>query len=122
MTSIEKREMIIQARADGKKIEEIVKVYHVGGSTVYDLLKLAKETGDIQPRPHEYGRKPSLGNEKLGELRQLLDARCDITLWEIIEEMELEICISALSRIIRNKLNYHLKKRQYMPANESDQT
>lgn len=122
MTSIEKREMIIQAKADGMKIEEIVKVYHVGRSTVYDLLKLEKETGSIQPRPHEYGRKPSLNQEKLAELRQLLDARCDITLWEIIEEMELEICISALSRIIRKKLNYHLKKRQYMPANESGRT
>lgn len=122
MRSIEKREMIIQAKADGMKIEEIVKVYHVGRSTVYDLLKLEKETGSIQPRPHEYGRKPSLNQEKLAKLRQLLDARCDITLWEIIEEMELEICISALSRIIRKKLNYHLKKRQYMPANESGRT
>jgi transposase len=118
MTSIEKREMIIQAREDGMKIEEIVRVYHVGRSTVYDLLNLAKETGDIRPRPHEYGRKPSLDQERMEELRHLLDERCDITLSEIIEEMKLEICISALSRIIRNKLNYHFKKRRYMPVSE----
>lgn len=118
---MEKREMIIQAKADSMKIEEIVRVYHVGRSTVYDLINLVKETGDIRPRPHEYGRKPSLDQEKMEELRHLLDERCDITLLEIIEEMELDICISALSRIIRNKLNYHFKKRQYMPVSEIEQ-
>lgn len=112
--------MIIQARAEGMKTEEIARVYHVGRSTVYDLLALVEETGDIQPRPHEYGRKPSLDARKMAELRALLDERCDITLTEIIEEMELGISISALSRIIRQKLNYQYKKRQYMPVNRSD--
>lgn len=112
----------MQAREEGMKIEEIVRVYHVGRSTIYDLFKLVKETGDIQPRPHQYGRKPSLDEEKLAELRALLDERCDITLAEIIEELEIGISISALSRIIRDKLNYHYKKRQYMPVNGIDRT
>lgn len=122
MTSIEKREMIMQARAEGMKTEEIVRVYHVGRSTVYDLFKLVEETGDIQPRPHAYGRRPSLDEEKMAELRALLDERCDITLEEIIEELKLGISISALSRIIRDKLNYHFKKRQYMPVNRTGRT
>ena len=122
MISMEKRELIMLARNDGMSVEEIVRVYRVGRSTVYELFQLVRDTGSITPRPHTRGRKPSLNNEGLAALKALIEARRDITLEEIKEEMELSISLSALSRIIRKKLGFTYKKRQYTQANETDRT
>ncbi len=48
----------------------------------------------------------------------LIEARCDITLEEIKEEMELSISLSALSRIIRKKLGFTYKKTVHASERE----
>lgn len=122
MISMEKRELITRARADGMKIAEIARVYRVCESTVYKLFQLVRETGSIKPRPHAYGRKPALDEAQMRRLGALIEERRDITLEEIKEKMELSISLSALSRIIRNKLGYRYKKRQYTRKSRIDRT
>ena len=63
------------------------------------------------------GRKPALTPQALEEIKNLILAQPDITLEEIKEEMQLDICLSAIHRIIKGKLGFTYKKRQYMPAN-----
>ena len=65
------------------------------------------------------GRKPALTTGKLDELKGLILAQPDITLEEIKEKMQLDICLSAIHRIIKGKLGFTYKKRQYMPVNET---
>ena len=110
MISIEIRKLIIAARDDGKSVTEIMQTFQVKRTAVYNLYELVKETGSIEPRPSKRGRKPALNKEQLEELEQLIIANSDITLAEIKSEMDLEISLSAISRIIRNKLDYHYKK------------
>ena len=50
-------------------------------------------------------------------MEQLIDAQPDITLQEIKDQMDLQISIPAISKIISGKLHYRYKKRRYMPAN-----
>jgi transposase len=122
VVSKEKRELIRKARAEGMKMAEMARVYRVAESTLYNLFRLERETGSMEPRPYTRGRKPSLDKSGMTRLKALIEAHRDITLQEIKEEMELSISLSALSRIIRNKLGFTYKKRQYTRANEIGRT
>ena len=55
-------------------------------------------------------------------MRALILSKPDITLEEIKEEMKLEIGITAISTIVRNKLGFRFKKRQYTLQSESEPT
>ena len=110
MISIEIRKLIIAAREAGKSVVEIMNTYNIKQTAVYSLYKLVNETGSVEPRPNKRGRKPALNEEQLRNLEQLIIDNSDITLEEIKEQMDLKISLSAISRIIRNKLNYHYKK------------
>jgi transposase len=104
------RKRIIEMHRQGKRVGEIVDIYHVGQSTVYYLLALVKETGSYEPRENKNGRKPLITEAKQKEIEELIKKHPDITLEEIKEEMGLSVCISALSRIITHKLKYRYKK------------
>ena len=117
MISIEVRKLIVAARKNGMGIQEILSTFQVKKTAVYNLFQLVRETGSVEPRPHAYGRRPALDSEGLKRMDQLISAQPDITLQEIKDQMKLQISIPAISKIVRGKLHYHYKKRQYMPAN-----
>ena len=52
MISIEVRKLIVAARENGMKIQEILKTFQVKKTAVYNLFQLVKETGSVEPRPH----------------------------------------------------------------------
>lgn len=110
MMHLEVRKKIVEARAKGLKIAEISKAYGVSESAVNRLLRLYRDTGSIMPRTHLRGRKPTLNEEGLDTMRQLIEAQPDITLAEIQQAMQLPIGITAISEIVRNKLGYRFKK------------
>ena len=120
MISMEKRELIMTAHGEGMKAFEIARVYRVCEKAVYNLFALVRETGSMEPRPHTRGRKPALDSDGMTALAALVEARRDRTLEEIKEEMELGISLSALSRIIRKKLGFTYKKRQYTRVSGTD--
>ena len=120
MNHIEVRKKIIEARKNGLKIAEISKAYNTSESSVNRLIRQERETGSIEPQTHRRGRKPTLNEQGLENLRALILSRPDITLEEIKEEMNLSIGISAISMIITGKLGFRYKKRQYMPVSETD--
>ena len=117
MISIEVRKLIIAAHKNGMGIQEILSTFQVKKTAVYNLFQLVRETGSVEPRPHAYGRKPALDSEGLKRMDQLISAQSDITLQEIKDQMNLQISIPAISKIVRGKLHYTYKKRRYMPAN-----
>jgi transposase len=119
MINIEVRKLIVAAHKNGMGKQEIMRTFQVKRTAVYNLFKLVEETGSIEPRPHARGRKPALDSENMECLEQLIIAQPDITLQEIKEKMNLRISIPAISKIIRNKLHYQYKKRQYMPVSET---
>jgi len=75
---------------------------------------LYNETGDVKPRENKNGRKSKLNDEDLINIQKVIADQPDLTLDEIKEKLDLPICISALCRIINNKLNITYKKRQFM--------
>lgn len=121
--SIDLRKRIIEDRQKGHSIARIAMEKGVSASTIDKLLKKAKDTGSYAPRPLNNGRKPFLSDAVKREIEAKIIAQPDITLDEIIEEFKLEICRSALSKIVRFKLGFNYKKnpsRQWQAKAESN--
>jgi len=89
----------------------IVARLEVNQNAVYSLIRLYKETGDIKPRENNNGRKSKLNEEDLINIRNEIAGQSDLTLVEIKEKLRLPISISALCRIIKNKLKLTFKKK-----------
>jgi transposase len=120
MIHVEVRKKIVEAKKKGITVKDICASYSVGKSTVYDLLKRERETVDITPQTHLRGRKPSYSKADLAAMENLLMQQKDITAAEIKERLNLSLCESSVCKIIRNKLGYRYKKRQYMPVSGKD--
>jgi putative transposase len=116
--SQEIREKIINHNKNGANNKEIVKWLQVSKSSVERILKLYREENTIEPKPHNKGRKPAFGSEKLKEITSKIREQPDITLEELIDHFELDISVSALSRKL-TKLNLTFKKRHCFQKSNS---
>lgn len=104
------RKRIIEAKERGQSVKEIEENFSVKKSMIYNLLNLFKETGKYEPRTRNAGRKPKLNEEQLEQIKELIIKESDIQLDDIKDKLNLPICISALCRIINNKLKLVRKK------------
>jgi len=108
--SNEVRRLIIRARDNGYSVKEIIEIFDVKKTAVYDLFKQVDETGSYEAQPHGGGRKPSLSPEQLDSIAKKINEQPDITLQELIDELSLPVCVSALCRTVNNKLELCFKK------------
>jgi transposase len=116
--SKEKKEMIINARSMGKKVIEICKLYFVKKSAVYELYKKYDASEKIEEPRKATGRPAKIDSVGLSQIRERLIEKNDITLQELIDELSLPVCQSALSRILRSKLDSHCKKKTLHPKEQ----
>ena len=112
------RERIINSFKKDVSIKEIVETFDIKKSTVYQWIKRYKSTGDFKSYPQNGGRRSSLSSEQFEQINEQILLQPDITLLELKEKLDLAVCISALCRIIKNKLKFNLKKKRYTPANK----
>ena len=108
--SMDLRKRIIDARKNGDTVEKIAREKNVCTSTINKLLALHRETGEYTPRPLNNGRKPRLTTEQLEAIKLRIIGQPDITLLELITQMQLPLCVSALCRIVNGKLGLRRKK------------
>ena len=104
------RKRIIEAKLRGDTEEKIAAEKEVNKSTITKLWSLYRETGSYAARPNPNGRKPALSNKQLEQITQKINELPDITLQELIDELCLPVCISALCRTVNNKLGFRFKK------------
>ena len=104
------RKRVIDAKLRGDTEEKIALEKEVCKSTVTKIWSLYRKTGSYQPLPNPSGRKPKLSEEQLSQIKKTIEEQPDITLQELIDEFNLPISISALSKNVRFKLNLHYKK------------
>ena len=106
------RKSVINAWKEGLSVKKIISIFEVNKTAIYNWLKKYKETGDYSAKPQNAGRKSNLTSEDLQKIKEEIHNRPDITLEELKEKLKLPICISALCRIINNKLNLNYKKNR----------
>jgi putative transposase len=104
------RKRIIDAKLRGDTEDKIAAEKEVNKSTITKLWSLYRETGSYEARPNPNGRKPALTPLQLDQIAQKINAQPDITLQELICELNLPVCVSALCRTVKNKLGYSFKK------------
>ena len=104
------RKRIIEAKERGETVGKIAAEKGVCESAVVRIYRLYRQTGSFEPRPHSLGRKPRLMPEQLEAVKSRIIEQPDVTLLELIEELQLPLCESALCRIINNKLGLRRKK------------
>ena len=115
--SQEKREMIILAKERGEKPGTIAVWVGVNRSSVYNILALHREKKDINPKPYP-GRKPVLTVEHKERIRTVVEAKRDITLEELIDELDLPIKKSRLSEVLID-MGFSFKKRHFIQSGNS---
>jgi transposase len=106
--SVEKRELIIEAKQRGEKEEEIAIWLKISKRSVGTIWKRFMDTGVFQPIKYT-GRKSCLSNEKIDEICSVIKERSDITLHELIEQLSLPIKKSQLSKLLI-RLGFSYKK------------
>jgi transposase len=104
------RKRIIDAKLRGDTEDKIATDKEVNKSTITKLWALYKETGSYEARPNPNGRKPALSPQQLEQIVYKIRTQPDITLQELIDELSLPVCISALCRTVNNKLELSFKK------------
>jgi transposase len=111
----EKRELIITAKRRGEKEESIALWLEISVRSVSRIWKLYQETESIQPKKQP-GKKPKLTEANITQIREAVKLQPDITLEELIEDLNLPIKKSRLSVVLIN-MGFSLKKRPYSPKN-----
>ncbi len=102
----------------------IAELFGVSRSTIKRYVKRRREGGDLEPKPST-GRKRRIlatTEEKRALWKQLeendeatLQRHCE--LWESTRGVR--VSIATMSRTIREKLGWTLKKRRWVPPNET---
>jgi len=113
------RKRIIESKERGDTNKKISQEKLVSESAIERLLALYRSTGSYEPRKYKRGRKPRLNAEQHEAIRDRILAQPDISLSELISELKLDICESALCRIVNNKLGLKRKKNGIRSRTES---
>lgn len=90
---------------EGVTQQEIAERFQVSLSFVRDLMRLYRETGDIQPKGYKGGRSQKLNNSHLQSLKKWVNQDRNITLRELQNKLNQEhsitVSISTLCRRVK---------------------
>jgi len=98
-TSNEMRELIVDAKQRGEKTNTIITWFKVSKSTVDKIWNRYQNTGSSQGKAHK-GRNSIITGEIEEKIREKIKEENDITLEELIEELNLPIKKSRLSELL----------------------
>src|SRR5947209_5544907 len=84
--------------------------FKVNTSTITKLLRLRRETGSFEPRPHAGGFAPALGGDALERLRGLVEKTPDATLEALRQAMGVSGSRMIICRALQ-KLGLPLKRK-----------
>jgi transposase len=119
--SLDLREKILRAYDEHRGSQRaLAALFGVSRAFVEKLVQRRRGTGQIAPRPHAGGRKPSCDPAALAVVRQILQEQTDATLAELCEQLGqrrgLWVSLATMSRLL-TRLGLPRKKRRSTPPN-----
>ncbi len=108
--SLKDRERIILHKKNKQKNADISQWLQVSVSTITRIWSQYKSTGEYKPKPQNSGRKPLVTDATMTKVTEKIADAPDTTLLELIDQFQLGISESALSKRLK-KLGYTFKKR-----------
>jgi len=117
--SVDLRERVVAAYKTGRfSYASLAEFFGIGPASVSRYLRLHRETGRVEPRPHGGGVRPVLTELDRRRLRSLLERHPDWTTYELRDALN-EARQSAVSRstVVRAlaELGYTRKKSPWSP-------
>lgn len=106
----EARKLLIDAWNKTHNAKEIAECFSVDTSTVYRLEKRMRETGSVETRVSQRGRKPALSQADIQDIDQTIQAQPDITIHELREKLQLSVSDETVRKAVL-KLGYVYKKK-----------
>lgn len=106
----EARKLLIEAWSKTHNAKEIAECFSVNTSTVYRLEKRMRETGSVETRTSQRGRKPALSQNDIQNIDRLIQQQPDITINEVLEKLQLHVSDEMVRKAIL-KLGYVYKKK-----------
>jgi transposase len=118
--SLDLRQKILRAADQGLGSQRAIAAFFgVSLSFVERLLRRRRTTGDIAPRPHAGGRRPSGDAAALAQVRRLVHEPPDATLAELCERLfaqrGLRVSVPTMGRLVLS-VNLPRKKSRSTPA------
>lgn len=112
--SVDLRQRIVDAyQAQEGSQRQLAQRFKVSLSFVRNLLRLYRQTGDVQPRPHGGGASAKLNATHLPQLQQLIEQHNDAFLHELCEQFEqqsgISVSVPTMQRRVK-QLRLSLKK------------
>ena len=114
-TPIELRKRVVAARTeDGQSMGQIAERFRIPKGTVQNILERYRDSGSVQPKPQNPGRKSAFSQEDLRRLEKDILDNPDATLEELRARSRVKVSIVAFHKTIK-KLGFTRKKKRYMP-------
>ena len=115
MLNKEERELLIKTYEKTHDARLTAEIFSVHRSRVYAIVKQYKETGSVEVRTSQCGRKRKLTPEDDEKSKKLIDENNDITIREINERLGFEVNDETV-RLHVVKLGYRYKKKSVYAA------
>lgn len=119
---VELRWRILDALDKGVgSVPQVARLFCVAINSVYNLIRLHQQTGDLQPKPNPGGRRPAIPPQRYHELRRIIAEQPDLTLAQIRDRLGLTCSEAAVCRTLK-KLGLSRKKKRSTPASSNAPT
>ena len=116
-TPIALRKRIVAARIEeGQSMGQIAERFRIPKGTVQRILERYRDSGSVEPKPQNPGRKPAFSEEDLRRLKEDIVAHPDATLEELRARSRVNVSIVSFHNAIK-KLGFTRKKNRYMLSN-----
>jgi transposase len=112
-TPIALRKRIVAARTEeGQSMGEIAERFKIPKGTVQRILERFRDSGSVEPKPQNPGRKSAFSKEDLQRLKKDILANQDATLEELRTRSRVNVSIVSFHKAIK-KLGFTRKKSRY---------
>ena len=115
MLNKEERELLIKTYEKTQDARLTGEIFSVHRSRVYAIVKQYRETGSVEVRTSQCGRKRKLTPEDDEKIKKLIDENNDITIREINERLGFKVNDETV-RLHVVKLGYRYKKKSVYAA------
>ena len=106
----ESRNLLVQAFEKNHNAKQTAQDFSVSLWTVYRLRQQMQQTGSVDLRVNQRGRKAKLTQQDIDAINNLVQNQPDITIREIKEKLYLDVCEETVRKAVI-KLGYRVKKK-----------
>ena len=100
MLSNEAREFLVKTYAKMPDAVKVADIFSVSLATVYRLVRQMNDTGSVELRTSSRGRKRSLSQQDISNIRQAIEEQPDITIHEIGVKLNLPVSDETIRRAV----------------------